>query len=344
MPIPSDQSYQDFVRSAFSILTNLGPALPNAGVTVSCLYQLYCYYNSNPNIQAKVPLAGTQLYQATFDLLVNSHTDDKYRFIRIQDDDLSVMDQPAALQQYGSLVQNSNVITTNQPAITALTSYLHIYPDGTKWPDRNTNKLKRPNNRGGIINWRFGINVVPNSIAAAVKALMPILDQYPEIDHIKFSAPGRANKLDSVIIYLLKPANTDNTIKQAVQQAITNANVQIQLNFSPMWNEYANGYGEAAEAPTNGYSFGMFRCILAYLAYPRRPSTAATLSLQDYQARVDKTFETFGIPLFAPHEQGQLLAPPYNHPIRIRFMRALALYRNLRANAFQNLQLTVPRV
>ena len=344
MPIPSDQSYGDFVQLAFYYLINPGPVQPNAGVAVSVLYNLYCHYTPYLNIQAKVPLAGDELYWAMIEILDAAELNNRERIIRVQHKPLnqpvtlSVMDQPRAHQQYGTLALNNTITNTYPLAETALTSYLHVYPAGTQRQAPDSNALNYPQDRPVTSNWRIGINVLPGSIAAAVEALMPIMHTYKDIHHIKFSAPGRANKSDSAIIYLRKETATYNTIKGNVQQAMTN--VEIQPKFSPMWNEFADGYGEAAEAPTNGFSFGVFRCILAYLAIPRRPSTAATLTLSGYLARVDETFETFGIPLFAPHEQGPLWAPPYNHPIRLRFMRALALYSNLPADTFQNLQLT----
>lgn len=337
MPLPSDRSYQDFVRSAFSYLVNPGPVQPNAGVAVSDLYRRYCYYDSNPNIPAKVRLAGNPLLLAMINFINNATVNNRNHIIRIQSDNFNVMNQQAVSGEYQNPPPNMS-----QQAAAALTSYLHIYPYGTQRVQGSPNQITRPNNRNFVNNWRIGVNVVPGSIADAVPTLITIMDQYPAIDHIKFAAPTIVNKSDSVIIFLRKEAGPYNTIKGDVELQLAMANVGVEPKFAPMWNEFADGYGEAAEAPTNGFSFGLFRCILAYLAYPRRPSTAATLSLPDYQARVDQTFETFGIPLFAPHEQGQLILPPYNHPIRIRFMRALALFRNFPANAFQNLLLTVP--
>lgn len=345
MPILSDQSYQEFVQLlAFPYLVNPGPVEPNAGVAVSNLYRGYCYYTPSPNIQAKVALAGNELYMAMIALLDATYSDNKNRIIRVQHTPpgrtatLSVMDRQRASDQYGNLLQHPTI--TYPLAETALTSYLHVYPSGTTQVTTGSDNLSRATNRPPTNNWRIGINVVPGSMAAAVEALMPIMYDFEDIDHIKFLAPGRANKSDSVIIFLVKDPDTYDLTKQAVLQAMEEAQVEIQPKFSPMWNEFADGYGEAAEAPINGYSFGVFRCILAYLASPRRPSTAAILTQWDYQARVDKTFETFGIPLFAPHEQGQLIVPPYNGLIRKRFMKARALYENLPADAFQNLQLT----
>lgn len=335
MPVvPPDQSYQDFVRLAFTNLVNWGPAWPNDGVAVSVLYHLYCHHNFHFNIQAKAPLTGNQLNQAMINLINSVTINNRNHVIRIQDDNLNVMNQRATLRQYRNPPQNMS-----RQARRARRSYLHVYPYGTTVVQNSLNQITLPNTRNYAKNWRIGINVFPNSMAAAVQALVPIMDQNLVIDHMKFMAPGRADKSDSVIIFLRKQANNYGNIRIAVGQAMVNAQVQIQRKFSPMWNEFDYGYGEAAEAPTNGYSFGMFRCILAYLAYPRRLSTVATLRLADYQARVDEIFETFGIPLFAPHEQGQLILPPFNDPLRIRFMRALALYRNFGANVYQNLLL-----
>ena len=332
MPRPSDQSYQDFVRAAFSYLVNPGPVPPDAGLAVSELYDCYADYDPDPTVRAKRALTGNRLYGALVDFITNVGG----RIIRVQNDDWSVLDQPAALVQYRNPPLGGIRALPTQ-ARKALTSYLHVYPTGTQRVALDSNKLIRPANRPTTNNWRIGINVKPRYIARAAQALVGIMDANRHIDHIKFSAPGSARKPDSVIIYMRKRTATYGTIKAAVQTAIPVR--YVQPKFSPMWNEFADGFAEAAEAPIHGGSFGTFRCILAYLAYPRRASTAASLSLSDYQKRADETFELFGIPLFEPHKQGRLYRPPFNDPIRKRFMRAYALHKGKAANRYRNRQL-----
>ncbi len=286
----------------------------------------------DPTIAAKVGLVGNPLYLAMVAFINNATNIDPNRIIRIQSDDHSIMDQVAVLQEYNNPPPGSPA-AMNRQARKALSTYLHVYPAGTQRQAPNSNKLIAPANRNYTNNWRIGINVLPGSIAPAVLALMPILDANRHIGHIKFSAPGLAGKPDSVIIYMRKRRATYDTIKGAVQAAIPAANVQA--TFSPMWNEYEPGFAEAAEPPKYGGGFGTYRCILAYLAYPRQPSTAATLRPSDYLARVDQTFGIFGIPLFEPHKQGPLLEPPYDSHIRKRFMRAYALHKGKSTNRYR---------
>lgn len=335
MPRPSYQSYQDFVRTAFAYLEDPGPIRPDDALAVSDLYHLYSNYDSRPWIAAKVPLAGVPLYQAMIAFINNANNTDPNRIIRVQSDKWRVLDKAAALIHYNNPPPGGPGLSAQ--AQTAMTSYLHVYPTGTQRRSPNSKHLIAPQNHNYVNNWRIGINVVPGSIAAAVLALMPILDANRHIGHIKFSAPGTAGKPDSVIIYLRKRTATYGAIKAAVQQAIPVVNVQAK--FSPMWSEFADGFGEAAEPPKNGGSFGTYRCILAYLAYPRSASTAATLSPSDYLARVDQTFGIFGIPLFEPQKQGRLPSPPYNSSIRKRFMRARALHKGKPTNHFHKTKL-----
>ena len=346
MPLPSDQSYKDFISSAYTYLTNPGPVRPSDGVAVSKLYRLYSRYDSNPTVAAKVALVGDPLYQAMVAFIGNANIGAN-RIIRVQSDKWRVMDQAKVLKQYQNPPQGSPGAMKRQ-ARKALGSYLHIYPDGTKRKGRKSVTL--PAGRPGVPlpdgsrdpnhppnNWRIGINVEPGSMTAAVAALMDIMDNNADINHIKFSAPGTAGKPDSVIIYMRKRDDSYAGIRTAVQNAV--AGLNIQHKFSPMWNEFADGFGEAAEPPKGGSSFGTYRCILAYLAYRRPSSKAATLSPSEYLARVDQIFGIFGIPLFEPHKQGSVIIPPYNRSFHDRFMKARALSKGKAADHYLNDQL-----
>lgn len=343
MALSSDQSYQDFLRQAFFHLTNPGPVRPDAGLAVRNLYHLYCYYDSNPMIPAKAPLADNDLYRAMIELLEAANFENKKHIIRVQHTPpnqnvtFSIMDQDKALLQYGNLSRSSDI--TYQLAITAMKSYLHVYPSDTRRLDQNTNELSRPIGRSGIIDWRIGINVDPISIAAAVLKFLPVVDKYPDIHHIKFAAPAFATKSDSIIFYLRKQPNTYKTIRKAVKQA--SQNLKIQPKFAPMWNEFAAGLGEAADAPRRDLSFGIYRCILAYLAFPVSRIEAAALSFPQYLDSVDDMFERFGIPRYMPHEQGRLYIPPVDAALQRRFMVAKALYDGKSFDAYQDSKLFV---
>ncbi len=130
--------------------------------------------------------------------------------------------------------------------------YLHVYP-----------RKAGPKN-----DWRLGLNVLPTAMPAAMAALVPLLDQYPDINHIKFLGPGSAVKCDSVIVYLAKKDVTYPALRDAVCQAAQN--LQLQACVGSIWNEYRPGIGEAAEPPKDYdlyTSFTSYRCLVVYLAY-----------------------------------------------------------------------------
>lgn len=344
MPLASDQSYQDFVQIAFAYFMGLvNPANPNAGRSARALYRRYSAYHPNPLIAPKVPLVGNALYTALDNLINNVGG----RVIRVQSDGWRVMAQAAVRQEYQNrLAGQLNPLTRSATA--TQTSYLHVYPTGTVATGPATVTL--PAGRPGAAplgggggpnlppnNWRIGINVEPNSMAAAVAALVGIMDANADINHIKFSAPGTAGKPDSVIVYLRKTNVTYAGIRGAVQAAVGGLN--IQHKFSPIWNEFVDGYAEAAEPPGGGGSFGTFRCNLAVLAYYYLLDSGDALTINDYLAWTDTIFEIFGIPLLSPHEQGPLNDPLYDNQMRLEFMQVSALKDGLPANSYQNRQL-----
>lgn len=345
MPRPSDQSYQDFVQIAFGHFTGLiNPMNPNAGASARALYTLYAGYHPNLQVAPKVPLVGNALYTALDNLINNVGN----RVIRVQSDSLKVMDNAGVRQEYQNrLAGQLNPFTGSADA--TQWSYLHVYPTGTTGT-AGQRPITLPAGRPGVRlsngqpdpnyppnNWRIGVNVEPNSMAAAVAALMLIMDNNVDINHIKFSAPGTAGKPDSVIVYLRKKGLTYLGIRGLVQAAVGLLN--IQHKFSPMWNEFVDGFAEAAEPPIGGGSFGSFRCNLAVLAYYYLLDSGDGLTINNYLAWTDTIFEIFGIPQFSPHDQGPLNDPLYDNQMRLEFMQVLALKKRQAANAYQNRQL-----
>lgn len=333
MPVSADQSYQDFVKESFDYFLNpVDHPHVYAGRTIRELYGRYAGYDSDPTLPAKIPLAGNALYTDLDNFITNVGA----RIIRVQRDHWNIMNKAAVQTEYQNRIGGGHAALSNS-ARRARDTYLHVYPTGTVGV--LPKNVTPPPARAGITpNWRIGINVEPNSIAAAAQALMGLMDAQIDIGHIKFSAPGMAGKPDSVIVYLRKRRQTYATIRAAVQLAV--AGLNIQQKFSPIWNEFVPGLGEASEPPKNGGSFGTFRCTLAYLAYPQLRSAARTLSLSEYQDRIDDTFEIFGIPRFHPNEQGPLGSPPYDDVWRRKFMRAFASYKGVYPNEYKNRQLT----
>lgn len=344
MPRSSDQSYQDFVQIAFAYFVGLvNPANPNAGRSARALYRRYSRYHPDPLIAPKVPLAGDPLYTALSNLINNVGN----REIRVQSDDWKVMNKAAVRQEYQNRLAGQLNPFTGSAAATQR-SYLHVYPTGTvaTLPASVTLPAGRPGaaplgGGGGPNlprnNWRIGINVEPGSMAAAVAALVGIMDNNAEINHIKFAAPGTAGKPDSVIIYMRKSDNTYAGIRAAVQNAV--AGLNIQHKFSPMWDEISDGFAEAAEPPKGGSSFGGYRCNLAALAYLDLLASGVGVNINNYLAYTDITFSIFGIPAHSPHRQGPLNDPLYDDQMRRAFMQVLALKERQAANAYQTRQL-----
>ncbi len=344
MPRPSYQSYEDFVRIAFAYFVGLAnPAHPNAGRSARALYRRYSSYHPDPLIAPKVPLAGDPLYTALSNLINNIGN----HVVRVQSDDWNLLDNAAVRQEYQSRL-GGQLNPLSRSALATQSSYLHVYPTGTvaTAPDSVTLPAGRPGaapigGGGGPDlprnNWRIGINVEPSSMAAAVAALVGIMDNNADINHIKFAAPGTAGKPDSVIIYLRKSDNTYAGIRDAVEAAV--AGLNIQHKFSPMWNEIANGFAEAAEPPKGGSSFGGYRCNLAVLAYLELLAAGVNVTINNYLAYMQRTFSIFGIPVQLPHRQGPLDDPLYDNQMRRRFMQVLALKKRRAANRYQNRQL-----
>jgi hypothetical protein len=331
MPVPSDQSYEDFVKAAFIYFAD--PVLPPkvyAGRTIRNLYNRYAAYDSDPAVPAKVPLAGNALYAALVSFIDNVGN----RIVRVQSDDWNILNNVGVRAEYQARVVGGNA-PLSQTAGRARGSYLHVYPTGTT--ANPPNGVTPPHGRA-VSNWRIGINVQPNSIAGAAQALVGIMDANNDIGHIKFSGPRSARKPDSVIVYMRKRRQTYANLRATVQNAVRLLN--IQPKFSPMWNEFVPGLAEAAEPPRHGGSFGNFRCTLAYLAYPEKRSESNRVGLVEYQDLVDQTFEVFGIPRYQPHEQEPLPVPIYDDAWRRRFMRAFASYKGVDPIVYRNTQLT----
>ncbi len=98
-----------------------------------------------------------------------------------------------------------------------------------------------------------------------------------------------------------------------------------------MWNEFVDGYAEAAEPPRGGGSFGTFRCILAYLGYDYLLASGDGSTINNYLAWTDTIFEIFGISQFSPHDQGPLNNPLYDNQMRLEYMQVFSICRSLRS-------------
>lgn len=344
-PVSSNESYLAFVMEAYTYLKGRldKPPLMHSKKILQ-LYNLYCDYDSNKNAGVKVRLKDQDLYKN----LLLFFTATGKRPINVQ----SVSWTP--LLDISELKKDLQIQIDSKPppklpetVSGVLDSYLHVYPIGTeisKYGYVTQTKYRRAGN------WRIGINVKPTSIAMAASRLMDILDNNKVIDHIKFESPDVVGKPDSVIIYLSKGGkhgankNEYARIRTLIQNAFTPGkndikSIEVLPKFAPMWNEFKPGIAEAAEPPRYGGSFGTYRCILTYLAFPKHKDKAAKLTEDAYLDRVGDVFEIFGIPDDSPHEQGPLTEPPFDKAVQTTFLTAKALYEGKSRTAYQNYKL-----
>ncbi|SME91307.1 hypothetical protein SAMN06265365_101392 [Tistlia consotensis] len=291
MTIGSIESFGAFRKAAFDYLTGAGPLNPQANVAQ--LYNRYSTYDPL-GLPAKAALVNAPLYQALVAFIDAAGT----RIVRVQSDRWSVLDKATARAAYLQRAAGNNVALSNQ-ASRARTSYLHVYPTGTTNP--SANRVQFAEGRATDNDWRIGINVKPADIATAAQRLLPLMDGVSQINHMKFTAPGAAGKPDSVIVYLRRDVSYP-LIRSAVQGAL--GGIVLQGSFSPMWNEVADGFAEAAEPPEGGGSFGNYRSTLAFLAWDIASDFGSAAPPRgDYYAVLREVFRDFGIPPNAPQEQ-----------------------------------------
>jgi hypothetical protein len=164
--------------------------------------------------------------------------------------------------------------------------YLHVYP--ARRADRD---------------WRIGINMKPHSMAAATRALVPLLDRFPGIDHMKFLGPGGDSKADSVIVYLQRDVGRYPRLRNAIMDAV--AYLDLEPRVGAMWDEIADGVGEAAEPPAG--SFTSYRCVVVYLAHWEYQNSGGAPDFDAFRQFLGTYMRLFGLDANAPHLQGPLL-------------------------------------
>ncbi len=333
----SAQSYGDFRTACWTYLSAYNATAFGALNHRRCMkdlysnvYSAYNHYNAAP----KVALAHPPLYQQMINLIdatntANGHDND----IKIQTGSpWPVLHGDAAKAAITAEYQNVIGGTILPAALTANAAaatnhYLHIYPNPV---------------RAVVSNWRIGINVPPGEIAAAVAALIPVMQANPDINHIKFAAPTIVGKPDSVIVYMRNNPVTYAGIEAAVRAAVDLAPAfHVVHQFAPMWNELAPGVAVAAEPPRHGGSFGNYRCIIAYAAYllSREMYPGAALNQANFNIEIDDMFNQFGMPTPAnPHRQNAL-AQPFDPDYEGVFMALYGVYKQGDANAFTGVAL-----
>jgi hypothetical protein len=275
----SVQSFRDFITGAWQLLRM--PAAQNYSEVGNLrrLYNLAATYNPNA-VPPKVSLFGAPRYQAMTTYIQATQIPTQHR-IRIQDGNWpDVTNQVGTFAAYYTAVANMQSPPLNAQAEKLALRYLHVYPAQQAPAD-----------------WRIGLNVKPPDMAAAMTALAPLLDQFRDIDHMKFLSPGLDSKADSVIVYLRR-SQAYAQLRDAVSNAVED--LDLEPRVGAMWNEIDDGIGEAAEPPAG--SFTSYRCVVVYLAYlnyrAKQPSFAGFLQY------LTAVMALFGLDPASPHTQG----------------------------------------
>lgn len=229
------------------------------------------------------------------------------------------LDNAAMVVEY----QKALLTDLSQQADEATEEYLHVYPANTVYGEGGnvTYALARSSVVGK--DWRIGINVTPATMPAAVAAVLGIMDNNNCVQHIKFSPSGYAGKPDSIILYMKKD-DTYDTVRGQVVLAMGAGGITLQPCFNLLWNEFQDGIAEAAEPPSGGASFGMYRSALAFFTYYDLLVSFGRVSQTLFELWLDNIFIDFGIPLGRPHDQRSIIDVPYMTP-------KLALYADLMA-------------
>jgi len=282
--ISSRDSFAAFVEAAYMAL-NQDDAEFSTALDLNGIYNRAADYNPT-GCPPKDVLAGQPLY-AAMSAYVDATIPHKivmqlgWRDLTDVTDTLTVYyDERAAGRAHVPIV----------PADQLPATYLHVYPGAPADAD-----------------WRIGLNVVPADMARAMAALAPLLDEHPDIDHMKFLGPASTDKADSVIVYLKRNAERYAGLRDAVLAAA--APLTLQPRVGAMWNEIAPGIGEASEPPPGyGLSFTSYRCLVVYLAYLSYRHAAADRSLADFRLYLAQAMALFGLDPASPHLQGALAA------------------------------------
>jgi len=330
-PRTSAASYALFKNSAWQVLSDPDVRGLTVGQQANEVYRRSYSEPLDANVPAKQPLIRRNLYRSMVTLFDNANG----QRIEVQDGGAWPQLTAAHRDEYqdwvdflghwaitrflcGCFIAQPNNLSATAAAATE--AYLHVYPN----PQRNL-----------AANWRVALNIRPESIAAAVGAVLPVMNQNNDIDHFKVTAPGYAGKPDSLIVYMVKNNGTYNNIRQALTGAV--ANLAIQETFNPLWNEFALGQAEASEPPTINYtvqqnpeveysSFGMYRSQLTAMAFQRAVAAAngqnpANVAQNAFNNALDTILPEYGVPLANPHEQQALNFQP-NDALNAEFMRA----------------------
>lgn len=306
----SAASYAIFKTRAWALLNqNAYVAAPMDTLADDLYDECYSQPNVNAAAVAKVALTDRPLVQKMTSICAE-YEDDRRVWNQSLDADLDIEDLGIEYANRAWYL-GTNCLTRlfcccgivgdqdlSNEAVSSSTAYLHAFP----YP-----VLPRI-----ATNWRLVANVVPDSLDDAVEIGCDVLDNTPQMDEFKISAPGFVGKPDSLIFYMLNTNATYAGIRNGLVPRLQG--LGIQTTSAPMVNELAAGIAECSEPPSilydgNGvfqFSFGTFRCFLTAMAYQTALATAgnlANLTQVAFAQEVDDTFDTYGVPHLTPHRQ-----------------------------------------
>jgi hypothetical protein len=277
----SVQSFNDFILAAWVNLRMPAAQQLSHVQNLRVLYAIAANYNPD-NVAPKASLYGTDRYRSMATYIQSTQIGTQHR-IRMQDG-AAWPDLTASVGQfanYYTAVANQQSPPLIPQAEKLALRYVHVYPAQQAQAD-----------------WRIGLNVKPQDMAAAMTALVPLLNNSPDIDHMKFLSPGLDSKADAVIVYLRHTGGYAQ-LRDAVINAVTG--LALEPRVGAMWEEIDDGIGEAAEPPAG--SFTTYRCVILYLAYF---FYAGAPRYNDFRQWLARVMALFGLDPAHPHLQGPL--------------------------------------
>ena len=279
----SVQSFNDFILAAWANLRWPAAQRLSHVQNLRTLYAIAANYNPD-NVPPKSSLFGMPRYRSMAAYIQSTQIGAQHQ-IRMQDGAAwpNLTASVAPFANYYTAVANQQSPPLNPQAEKLALRYLHVYPA-----------------QQAQANWRIGLNVKPADMAAAMTALVPLLNNSPDIDHMKFLSPGVDSKADAVIVYLRHTGGYPQ-LRDAVVNAVTG--LTLEPRVGAMWEEIDDGIGEAAEPPAG--SFTTYRCVVVYLAYLEMALNGAP-SYGDFVPYLARVMALFGLDPARPHLQGPL--------------------------------------
>ena len=171
------QSFNDFILASWQYLRMPAAQNYSDALNLNRMYDSAANYNPN-GVPPKASLFGTPRYRAMATYIQATQLPAQHQ-IRMQEGNWPYLtNDVATFAAYYAAVANLQHPPLNVQAEKVPLRYLHVYPA-----------------QQAQANWRIGLNVKPDEMAAAMTALAPLLGQFPDIDHTKSSVPASTARL-----------------------------------------------------------------------------------------------------------------------------------------------------